>query len=52
MEGQQSNVEKKEEQKESQKEYHENITDEKELKALEQFKLNIERLHDYNIVFL
>ena len=38
MEGQQSNVEKKEEQKESQKEYHENITDEKELKALEQFK--------------
>jgi hypothetical protein len=38
MEGQQSNVEKKEEQKEAQKEYHENITDEKELKALEQFK--------------
>ena len=38
MEEQQPNIEEKEEKKELPKEYHENITDEKELKALDQFK--------------
>ena len=40
MEEQQSNIEK-EEKNEVQKEYHENIIDEKELKALDQFKNSI-----------
>ena len=44
MEEQQQNIEKKEEKKELPKEYHENITDEKELKALDQFKNAIETI--------